>query len=288
MTALYRRYALVDENSFNRLTTAKTHARNPFQNTTVASTKKIGNELNEVLADGLDDATTKQMMFSSKLREYRDSVDKSRGRGQKRRRDENENKKRSRKKTMETAEGTELLLNLSPPRTSHILDEPFRQTRAPVLTASGLSERGDETTSPARQQRRPAERFVEGVTSNSPGERLLASLSERLSERTSERELGRTLDAFGPDDAERIMGGVLLSDQRRAASRLLNQAYKHGLVNENGRFRSFTADGQKITSTSIRDTIRRVATNAPGHSTAFTRTLKALRELGFNPRRNVD
>ena len=78
MAQLTKKYALIDESLYNRLTKRSAKARNPFQNVDVATTKDVGASMKSLASSDVD-ASTKQMLFGSLLNTYRDSFKKTTG-----------------------------------------------------------------------------------------------------------------------------------------------------------------------------------------------------------------
>ena len=78
MAQLTKKYALVDEPLYIRLTKRSTKTRNPFQNVDVATTKDVGASMKSLASSDVD-ASTKQMLFGSLLNTYRDSFKKATG-----------------------------------------------------------------------------------------------------------------------------------------------------------------------------------------------------------------
>ena len=78
MAQLTKKYALVDESLYNRLTKRSSTTRNPFQNVDVATTKDVGASMKRLASRDVD-ASTKQMLFGTLLNTYRDSFKKTTG-----------------------------------------------------------------------------------------------------------------------------------------------------------------------------------------------------------------
>ena len=102
MAQLTKKYALVDEPLYNRLTKRSAKTRNPFQNVDVATTKDVGASMKSLASSDVD-ASTKQMLFGSLLNTYRDSFKKTTGK-----------RKRPQKPRSKTHDGNNTPLRNSP------------------------------------------------------------------------------------------------------------------------------------------------------------------------------